>query len=160
MPRPKIPPGPRGHLLLGCLPEYSRDPLGFLTRCAKEYGDAVRFRLGALRFYQFNHPDQIEEILRAKHELFIKDRPLQISTRVFGKGLLSSEGELWRRHRRLMHPGFLQQQVRGHAGTMVACAARMLESWRDGQVRDVYEDLTRMTLDIAARTLFGADLAG
>ena len=141
MPPRNVPPGPRGHLLFGCFPEYSRDTLGFMTRCAREYGDAVRYRLGGLMFYQFNHPDQIEEVLHTKHHLFIKDRPLQISTRVFGKGLLSSEGELWRRQRRLMQPAFLQQQVRGHAGTMVACAARMLESWRDGQVRDVYEDL-------------------
>jgi cytochrome P450 len=153
-----VPPGPRGHLLLGCFPEYSRDPLGFLTRCAKEYGDAVRFRLGGLSFSQFNHPDQIEEVLRTKHHLFIKDRPLQISTSVFGKGLLSSEGELWRRQRRLMQPAFLQQQTRGHAGVMAASAAGMLASWRVGQVRDVYEDLTRLTLDIAARSLFGADL--
>jgi cytochrome P450 len=131
-----------------------------LSRCAKEYGDAVRFRLGALRFYQFNHPDQIDEVLRAKHDLFIKDRPLQISTRVFGKGLLSSEGELWRRQRRLMQPAFLHQQIRGYAGVMVASAAGMLETWRAGQVRDIHEDLTRMTLDIAARTLFGAELVG
>src|SRR3954447_16793374 len=128
MPRPKIPPGPRGHLLLGSFPEYSRDTLGFMTRCAREYGDAVRFRLGGLSFYQFNHPDQIEEVLRIKHHLFIKDRPLQISTLVFGKGLLSSEGRLWRRQRRLMQPAFLHQQIRGHAGVMVASAAAMLES--------------------------------
>ena len=158
MGRPRTPPGPRGHLLLGCLPDYARDTLGFLTRLAREYGDAVRIRLGALPCILFYHPDQIDEVLRTQSHLFIKDRPLQISTAVFGKGLLTSEGDYWRRQRRLIQPAFLQQQVRGYGATMVDAAERMVDSWRDGQVRDVAADLTRLTLDIVARTLFRADL--
>src|SRR5690349_15648274 len=82
MPQIKIPPGPRGLPLLGCLPGYARDPLGFLTRLARQYGDAVRFRLGRMPLYLFSHPDQIEEVLRSQSQHFIKDRGLQISTSV------------------------------------------------------------------------------
>src|SRR6516164_5249197 len=96
MTQAKIPPGPRGHFLLGCLPDYARDTLGLMTRLARQCGDAVRFRLGTMPCYLFSNPDQIEEVLRSKSEYFIKDRPLQISTPVFGKGLLTSEGDLWR----------------------------------------------------------------
>ncbi len=159
MTQAKIPPGPRGHFLLGCLPEYARDTLGFMTRLARQYGDAVRFRLGRMPCYLFSHPDQIEQVLRSKSQHFIKDRPLQISTSVFGHGLLTSEGELWRRQRRLIQPAFLAQQVRGYAPVMVEAATRMLATWRDGQVRDVHADLMRVTLDVVARCLLGADLA-
>ncbi|MBV8311679.1 MAG: cytochrome P450, partial [Planctomycetaceae bacterium] len=104
MTQAKIPPGPRGHLLLGCLPDYAGDTLGFMTRLARQYGDAVGFRLGRMSCYLLSHPDQIEEVLRSKSQHFIKDRPLQISTSVFGRGLLTSEGDLWRRQRRLIQP--------------------------------------------------------
>ena len=110
-----IPPGPRGRLLLGSLPDYARDTLGFLTRLARQYGDAARFRLGRMPFYLFSHPDQIEQVLRSQSQHFIKDRPLQISTSVFGHGLLTSEGDLWRRQRRLIQPAFLAQRVQGYA---------------------------------------------
>jgi cytochrome P450 len=158
MPQATIPSGPRGHFLLGCLPDYARDTLGFMTGVARRYGDAVRFRLGRLPCYMFSHPDQVEEVLRSKSQHFIKDKPLRIAASVFGRGLLTSEGDLWRRQRRLIQPAFLGQQVRGHAPAMVEAAGRMLETWRDGQVRDVHADLMRATLDIVARCLFGADL--
>ena len=159
MTQAKIPPGPRGHLLLGCLPDYAGDTLGFMTRLARQYGDAVRFRLGRMSCYLFSHPDQIEEVLRSKSQHFIKDRPLQISTSVFGRGLLTSEGDLWRRQRRLIQPAFLAQQVRGYGPVMVEAAGRMLATWRDGQVRDIHAELMRVTFDVVARCLFGADLA-
>jgi cytochrome P450 len=157
MTQAKIPPGPRGHFLLGCLPDYARDTLGLMTRLARQYGDAVRFRLGTMPCYLFSNPDQIEEVLRSKSEYFIKDRPLQISTSVFGKGLLTSEGDLWRRLRRLIQPALQIQQVRGYGPIMVEEADRMLVSWRDGQVRDIHVDLMRMTLPVVIRSLFDAD---
>ena len=109
--------------------------------------------------YLFSHPDQIEEVLRSKSQHFIKDRPLQISTSVFGRGLLTSEGDLWRRQRRLIQPAFLAQQVRGYGPVMVEGAGRMLATWRDGQVRDIHAELMRVTFNVVARCLFGADLA-
>jgi cytochrome P450 len=130
-----------------------------MTRLARQYGDAVRFRLGMMPYYHFSHPDQIEQVLRSRSQSFIKDRPLQISTSVFGHGLLTSEGDLWRRQRRLIQPAFLAQQVHGYAPVMVEAAGRMLATWRDGQVRDLHADLMRVTLDVVGRCLFGADLA-
>src|SRR4051812_24236874 len=130
-----IPPGPRGHFLLGSLGDYARDTLGFMTRCARDYGDVVRIRLGSMTCYLFNHPDQIEEVLRTQSQHFIKDRFLQLSTSVFGRGLLTSEGDFWRRQRRQIQPAFLHQQVQGYGAIMVGSAARMLETWGEGAVR-------------------------
>jgi cytochrome P450 len=130
-----------------------------MTRLARQYGDAARFRLGRMPYYLFNHPDQIEQVLRSRGEHFIKDRPLQVTTSVLGRGLLTSEGDLWRRQRRLIQPAFLAQRAHGHAPVMVEAAGRMLATWRDGQVRDIHAELMRVTLDVVARCLFGADLA-
>ena len=57
------PSGPKGHLLGHNLREYSRDPLGFLSRCAREYGDIVRLRFMGQTFYLLSHPDLIEYVL-------------------------------------------------------------------------------------------------
>jgi len=42
-------PGPLGHFLVGHLPEINRDPLGFFSQCAREYGDIVRWQFGRLQ---------------------------------------------------------------------------------------------------------------
>src|SRR4051794_24292640 len=56
-------PGPRGHFLVGNLPEMRRDWLGFLVGVAREYGDCAAFRLGPQRVVLVSHPDWIEQVL-------------------------------------------------------------------------------------------------
>ena len=69
-----LPPGPEGHYLTGNSIEYKRDPLGFLTRCAREYGDVVRMSLLGRNTYLLNHPDYIEHVLAKNNRNFIKSR--------------------------------------------------------------------------------------
>src|SRR5213079_3289280 len=99
----RIPPGPKAHFLLGNLPEYRRDPLSFLSMCARDYGDVVLIRVAHLKAYILNHPDYIEEVLVTKNRSFIKDRTLRRRPfrLFFGNGLLTSEGDQWLRERRL-----------------------------------------------------------
>src|SRR5947207_7452697 len=131
----RVPPGPRGLPLVGSLLPYMRDPLGFLTRCTREYGDVVRLRGPGLTFYVLAHPDHIEEVLRSRHRDFIKWKLLRDTAALFGSGLLTSEGDLWRRQRRLATPAFQAKQVDTYAPVIVDYTLRMLESWRPGRVR-------------------------
>jgi len=62
MPTVHLPPGPLGHFLVGHLPEINRDPLGFFSQCAREYGDIVRWQFGPFAAFLVNHPDLIEEV--------------------------------------------------------------------------------------------------
>ena len=102
-----FPPGPKGQWLLGNLPAYARDLLGFLTGCSQQYGDIVGLRLGATKAVLLNHPDQIEHVLVTGQEDFIKYRFFwRHVTRVFGNGLLTSSGDLWQHQHRLMAPAF------------------------------------------------------
>ena len=70
----KIPPGPKGHFLVGHMFQAIGDQLGFPTRCAREYGDVVRLRFGTMVVYLLSHPDHIELVLRGNHRNFRKDR--------------------------------------------------------------------------------------
>jgi cytochrome P450 len=153
-----LPAGPRGHFLLGHLVELGRDPLGALQRYAREYGDFVPLRFGPKRAVLLNHPDYVEQVLATHSRYFIKSPALRNSRRLIGHGLLASEGELWRRQRRLIQPAFHRPQLAAYSEIMVACTEQLLATWRDGEVRDVHQEMMRLTLQIVARALFGADV--
>jgi len=155
-----LPPGPRGHFFSGNLPEFRRDRLEFLTGCARDYGDVVRLRFGSRRVYLLSHPDLIEEVLITQSKNFIKHFALRLNPLVFGKGLLTSEGDFWLRQRRLMQPAFAKQRLAAYGPAMVAAAQQVLGSWQPGETRDIMAEMMRVTLQIAAKTLFDADITG
>ena len=152
-----LPPGPPGRLVRGNLPDFARGRLDYMVRCTRDYGDVVALRFGPRRVFLVNHPDLIEEVLVTQSRHFIKHFALRLNPLVLGKGLLTSEGAFWLRQRRLIQPAFNRGRLAGYAPTMVAAAERLLASWKAGETRDISKEMMRLTLDIAARTLFGAD---
>jgi cytochrome P450 len=135
-----------------------RNPLGFFEHCARQYGDVVLLRLFNCPCYQLTYPDHIEFVLRGGHEHFVKDRFTRSSLYLMGEGMLTSEGERWRRQRKAAQPAFHSGRVATYAGAIVDAADRLAGRWEVGQIRDVYQDFASLTLEIAAQTLFGADL--
>jgi cytochrome P450 len=156
----KLPPGPNAFSFVGNLWEAIRHPLTFPTLMARRYGDVVRAPVGTLVFYMFTHPDDIEYVLRNNHRNFSKDKGTRQLIGLLGEGLLTSEGDLWRRQRRLSQPAFQVEQVQKYGNAMVAYAERMLESWHSGQTRDIHTDMMKLTMEIVAQTLFGASVEG
>jgi len=155
----RLPPGPKGHFLLGNLPEFGKDLLGFITQCAREYGDIVRLRLANRVAYLLNHPDYMEYVLVTNHRNFVKNSFFWRHVKaVFGSGLLTSEGDFWLRERRLCQPAFHREQIAGYGKVMVDLTAQVLAAWDDGEVRDVHQDMMRLTSRIASRTLLGIDV--
>src|SRR5579884_52801 len=151
------PPGPPGRLLRGHLPEFRRDRLAFFTRCARDYGDVVSLRFGPRRVFLVSHPDLIERVLVNEARNVIKHFALRLNPLVLGKGLLTSEGDFWLRQRRLIQPAFSRDRLAAYAADMTAAAGQLSAEWRDGEQRDLLPEMMRLTLDIAARTLFGSD---
>jgi len=137
---------------------FRRDPLGFLTRLAREYGDVSQFRVGPIRMFLLNHPDHVRDVLVTHHEKFHKGRALQRSKRLLGEGLLTSEGAHHRRQRRLAQPAFHRQRLGAYAAVMADYAERAAERWRDGQTLDVADEMMRLTLAVVGRTLFDVDV--
>lgn len=155
----KIPPGPPGHWLLGNLSEFRTDILGLFARSAREYGDVVKFRLPNMPSYLLVHPDDIENVLVTNNRNFKKHKIWRSLSTLFGQGLLTSEGDFWIRQRRLAQPAFHRNQITGYANTMVEYTSRMLDTWNDGEARDIHQEMMNLTLAIVAKTLFNADVS-
>jgi cytochrome P450 len=154
----KLPPGPKWVVFKFL--QILKDPLDFATGWAREYGDVIYFRFGTMKIYVLNHPDAIEQVLRHDHRNFIKDSGTRMLSSFLGQGLLTSEGELWRRQRRLAQPAFQVDQIQKYSEVMVSFTERMLRNWRVGQTRDIHADMMRLTLEIVAQTLFSASVEG
>jgi cytochrome P450 len=154
----QTPPGPPGRFLTGHLGELRRDLLGLYTRCAREYGDVALLRFGLRPVWVLSHPDLVEQVLTSRN--FIKHYALRMNRLLLGNGLLSSEGDFWLRQRRLMQPAFLRDRLAGYAAVMVEYSERTAASWRDGDRRDVHSTMRQLTMQIASKTLFGADVHG
>ncbi len=156
-----IPQGPRGGRVLGNMREFNSDSLGFIERCAREFGDVVLTRFLYVPALFLFHPDHVEYILASGSKNFIKAASLRspFFQRLVGNGLVTSEGDFWRRQRRLAQPAFHRDRVNAYARTMVATASRMLSNWRDGRTLDAHEEMMTLTRVVVAQTLFSADVS-
>jgi cytochrome P450 len=154
----RVPPGPKGGWLGGNLLDFRRDRLDFLTRCVREYGDVVKLRFAHRAIYVVNDPQLIEEVLVTRSKDFIKHFALRMNPLVLGRGLLTSEGEFWLRQRRLIQPVFNRGRIMSYAGVMADIAERVIGTWKAGEARDIHVEMMRLTLEIAAQTLFGTEV--
>lgn len=153
-----LPAGPRGSLMMGNLKAFEKDPLGFLTQVAREYGDIASYRMGPLLFVQLNHPDQIEQMLVKQARHFHKNVTIRRGKILLGEGLLTSEGDFWLRQRRLMAPAFHRERILGYSREMVRYAEQTASRWRPGEERDMLHEMSQLTMAIVTRTLFGTEV--
>jgi len=144
--------------LLGSLIEVSRDWLGFYKNCADEYGDVVRVLLAHVPVYLVVHPRDIETVLVTNAAKFTKSEDYRALARVLGRGLLTSEGDFWKRQRGLIQPAFHRQSILSYAAVMTRAAGRMLDSWKEKSERNIHEDMMRVTLEIVGRCLYSAEV--
>ena len=154
----RLPPGPKARRFRGFLPEFRQDPLALFTWAAREYGDIARLQLGPWNFFLLNHPDHIEQVLVTQNRAFGKGRGLEASSPLLGNGLLTSQGEFWRRQRRLAQPAFHKDRIVAYGTTMTDFALRHIEPWQDGCHLDILREMMRLTLAVAAKTLFSTDV--
>ena len=156
----KLAPGPKRKALGDQLVPMSRDPLKFLVTIAREYPDIATFKLGPQRTFLLSKPEYIEDVLVANDWNFLKGRGLQRAKKVLGKGLLTSEGNFHRRQRRLSQPAFHKQRIAAYGAVMAEYAARTRDGWKEGETRDLAQEMMQLTLGIVAKTLFDADVQG
>ena len=153
------PPGPKGFPFLGVTLAIRKDALGTLRRMAREYGDIVRMPVGFQDRIFLNHPDYIEEVLVIQQAKFYKSElTKRLTEGLLGQGLLISEGDFWRRQRRLVQPSFHRSRINEYAATMMESAQRHIHDWRHGEERDLAGEMMALTLNVAVRTLFGTTL--
>jgi cytochrome P450 len=155
------PPGPKGLPFFGIALSVRADPLGVLTTTARKYGDIVQFVVAGQKRVLLNHPDFIEQVLVVQQAKFHKSElTRRVTGRLLGQGLLISEGDFWRRQRRLAQPSFHRSRINEYALPMTEEAEEWIGNWRDGETRDLASEMMQLTLGIAVRTLFGTTLPG
>ncbi|MFE1835777.1 cytochrome P450 [Streptomyces sviceus] len=153
-------PGPDGGRVLGNLTDFSADPLGFLTQCARQYGDAVRL---SPKNVLLTSPEDAVRMLVDRGSDFVKQGP---GTRRAGRrqslplSTMSSDGDEWKVRRGRIHGAFGRELSATAAAAMPDQAERMLASWRPGQVRDLQQDVSVVTLRLVTRLMFGVEYSG
>jgi cytochrome P450 len=139
-----------------------QDPLGTLTSLQARHGDIVGVLLGTNRVVIVSDPETAKQVLVDSPNVFIKTGTAFFpGSKLAGNGLLVSDGDTWRRQRRLATPAFRQAAVASYSGAMTAATGRLLRGkWRGTCVRDVYADLNELALEIATEALFGKGIGG
>jgi cytochrome P450 len=153
-----FPPGPKTLIPGGTLFAFRRDPIGFLTSAAHEFGDVAHFQAGSQQYFLVNNPEYIKDVLVTHHASFKKGRGLERAKAMLGNGLLTSEGEFHHRQRRLAQPAFHRDRIARYAGMMVEYADRIQhERWREGETLDIAKEMMHLTLAIVGKTLFDTE---
>jgi enediyne biosynthesis protein E7 len=157
-------PGPRPREMFKVMNDTFRDRLGLMTGVSSKYGDVTRFKLGPKNLYLLNHPDHAKHVLADNASNYIKGIGLIHAKKVLGDGLLTSEGELWKRQRKTINPAFHRRRLMKFSGVVVEQGGKLVERWRDktkhgsyGPV-DVVKEMTALTLQVMGQSLLNTDL--
>jgi len=168
-------PGPRGNPLLGSALSLRRDLLATLLRDRERYGDLVAYPVGPVgrlrqQFVVAHHPDDVQQVLTHTERTLSKDTiGFRAMADLLGRGLLTTEGEQWRRQRRIVQPLFTPRRVEGYAGLMAEEAGRIAHGGPGGpdgrpsttgaatapEEVDLHLLMLRYTLRVVGRALFG-----
>jgi cytochrome P450 len=156
-------PFSRGIPLLGVIPEMAREgPIAYYTRCWRTHGDSFRVQLGPRRALVVVHPEAIAEVLVTKRDNYVKGRTYDNLRKLTGAGLLTLEGDGWRKRRRMAQPAFHRESIRKLVERFVAVTRegldRLARRLPRGGVFEAHDEMTRLTLDIVGDTLLGRRL--
>jgi enediyne biosynthesis protein E7 len=135
-----------------------------MTELFARFGDIYRVFSPGRKSYTFviNHPDDVKRVLVGNHRNYTKGVGLNRVKILLGNGIMTSEGELWRRQRYMMQPMFHRRIITEFARLIATANDRFIERWeaqaRRGELVNVTDDMSELTLDIVLRSIFGRDL--
>lgn len=141
------------------LESVRNDPLAFMTAEIAITGDVFEYELGGYHAVFLGRPAHVKHVLQTNAQNYVKagTPDLLMLAPMLGRGLMTSEGEAWSEQRRTVQPAFHRERIESLV-TMIRCAAEeMCDGWT-GAI-DVESEMSRLTLRIIARALFGYDLA-
>jgi enediyne biosynthesis protein E7 len=162
-PAGKTPPGPGRAETPVILARMATNRLDVMTSFAARYGDAVRLPLGPKPLYFFNSPEHAKHVLADNASNYHKGIGLAQAKRALGDGLLTSEGDTWRRQRRTIQPVFQAKRMARQADALVAEVGRMvarLRTRQGGGPVDIRHEMTGLSLGVLGSTLLDLDLSG
>lgn len=151
----------KGQFLVGNTLQFTRDPLQFLLGLQRQYERIVKTRLVGRDIYVLLHPDDAKHVLQENNRNYRKSESYRVLGLFLGNGLLNSEGDFWRRQRRLAQPAFHKQRLALLAQTMIAEGQELVNRWlkpASDKPVNVSVDMMEVTLSIVTKSLFGADV--
>lgn len=156
-------PGPRGLARnIRNLKRLQTNAHALFLSCQREYGDLVRLPLGPYITHLALHPDHVQHVLVNNHENYRRGKMYENFKMFFGNGILTSDGEIWRKHRRIVQPLFHKAVIEGMFSTFVSCTEAALERLgryqRSGECFDVVPQMMALTLDALGRAMFSRSL--
>src|SRR5258708_4385358 len=158
---PRLAPGPDRLGTIFSVLRFWKNPLEALAKTIGEHGDIVRFQLGRRELFLLNDAEQVERVLVGNHRNYRKSRHYSGLKRVLGEGLVTSEGEFWKRQHRLAAPAFHHTSLQAFADTMERSAYELVGRWSGlpaGAELDLHEQMVSLTFRIVGLTLFATDL--
>ena len=140
------------------------DSLERMIELFARHGDIYRVYVPARQSHTYvvHHPDDVKRVLVSNHRNYTKGLGLDRVKILLGKGLMTSEGELWNRQRYMMQPFFHRRVITQFAEVIGTANSRLLDRWeavaRRGEPVDLTDEMSALTLDIVLRAIFGRDL--
>jgi enediyne biosynthesis protein E7 len=156
-----LPPGPTEGFDLG----GSDESLARLRRYFKEFGDLYRVFAPGRGVYNYviNHPDDIKRVLLSNHRNYTKGEGMDRVKILLGNGIMTSEGDFWRRQRRMMQPSFHRRVIDQFSLLIRDVNDKFAARWADkaarGEAINMSDDASELTLEIVLCSIFGSDLA-
>ncbi len=162
-----LPPGPQAARnivqILQLMRNFQNDLLGFTSGNFAKYGGIWKIEAGKEIQYMISEPDLIQEITVKQADKFHKSsdyvNPEKGLARFLGTGLLTNDGEFWKRQRKLVAPAFHTKRIEAYAQSMVDATQAMLDRWSGQAGLDVDDEMMRVTLQIVVKTLFNVDIS-
>jgi len=127
-------------------------------------GDTYRVYVPSRRSYTYviHHPDDVKRVLVSNHRNYTKGTGIDRVKLLLGKGIMTSEGELWTRQRSLMQPLFHRRVITGFADVIAQANDRFIARWEAlaarGELINLTEEMSELTLEIVMRSIIGRDL--
>jgi cytochrome P450 len=156
----RFPPGLQMNLPFYLLRRFFKpaNPIALFEHLAQTYGRIAHYRLGPSHIVFINEPEFIHEILINQPQHFIKERTQRRMKILLGEGLITSDGEVHRRQRRIAAPAFHRQRIQAYGDLMVERAAHLRDGWKAGEAIDIASQMMQLALQVVARTLFNTDV--
>jgi enediyne biosynthesis protein E7 len=140
------------------------DAIHRMTELFTRHGDVYRFHSPARRaeMWVINHPDDVKRVLVSNHKNYTKGSGLDRVKILLGNGIMTSEGELWKRQRYMMQPMFHRRMITQFSALIDACNDRFIAKWEQqaaqGALINVTDDMSELTLEVVLLSIFGTDL--
>lgn len=156
----QTPPRPAALPLVGHVPQWRKDPVGFVTAAAR-HGDVVQLAL-PWKTFLLTHPRHVKHVLQDNHQNYCKGWVFERIKPYWGESLLTAEGDRWREQRRRVQPSFKREHTIEFAPVITRRTDQMLARWEkaseSGEELVLYDEMTQLALVIIADVLFGVEL--